>query len=72
MNTHAEIVFKVSYTTETAMSVSGIWLLVELVRSRVFSLHRRGFFTASLCEDFSDLTSPTNNYDYISVVNNTF
>ena len=25
--------FKVSYTTETAMSISGIWLLVGLVRS---------------------------------------
>ena len=24
---------KVSYTTETAMCISGIWLLVELVRS---------------------------------------
>ena len=54
--------FKVTYTctTETAMSISGMWLLylVGLVRSLLF-LNTRGFFSASLCEDFSDLTSQT-------------
>ena len=27
--------------------------------------HKRGFLTASLCEDFSDLTSPTSNHIHL-------
>ena len=42
------------------MSIFDIWFLVGLVRS-LLSSHKRGFFTASLYEDFSDLTSPTSN-----------
>ena len=47
------------------MLIDGIWLLVGFVRS-LLSSHKRGFFSASLCEDFSDLTSPTSNHNYTS------
>ena len=42
------------------MCISGIWLLVglKLVRS-FYSSYKRSFLSVSLCEDFSDLTSPT-------------
>ena len=43
------------------MCISGIVLLAGPVRS-LLSPHNRGFFSASLCEDFSDLTSPTSNH----------
>ena len=49
------------------MPISGIWLLVWLVRS-LYSSHKiRIFFTASLCEDFSDLTSPTSNHIHLAI-----
>ena len=53
----------VSQTTEIAMSISGIWLLIitGLVRS-LLSTHKRGLSSVSLCGDFSDLTSPTSNH----------
>ena len=55
------------------MYISGIWLLVGLVRS-LQSSHKIGFFSASLCEDFSDLIRPTSNHIHlaISVVYATF
>ena len=67
-----KISFKLSSATVTPKSISGIWLLVGLVGS-LLSPHNRCFFTASLCEDFSDLTSPTSNHIHlaISVVNDT-
>ena len=43
------------------MCISDIWLLLGLVMS-LQSSHKRGFLTASLYEDFSDLTSPTSNH----------
>ena len=54
------------------MCVSGIWLLVGLVRSQ--SSHKRGFFSTSLCKDCSGLTSPTSIHIHlaISVVYDTF
>ena len=62
MNAHAGIYFfKVSYTPENALCIYSIWLLVGLVRS-LLSSQKRGFFGASLCEDFSDLTSPISNH----------
>ena len=48
------------------MCISGIWLLVGFVRS-LKSSHKRGFFSASLCEDFSDLTSPTSNHIHLAI-----
>ena len=53
------------------MSIYGIWLLVGLVRSPSSS-HKRDFFSASLCEDFSDITIPTSNHIHISVEYDTF
>ena len=63
INTHEfiSIFLYVSYITETVMSISGIRLLVGLVRS-LKSSHKRGYFDASLCENISDLTSPTSNH----------
>ena len=58
---HEKRVFKVSYSRETAMSISCIWLLVGFVRSQLSS-NNRGPFDASLYEDFSDLTSLTSNH----------
>ena len=54
------------------MCISGIWLLVGLVRS-----HKKAPKTPLLCEDDSDLTSPTSNqipeiYIAISVIYDTF
>ena len=40
------------------MYVSSIWLLVGLVSS-FLSSHKRDFFSASLCEAFSDLKEVT-------------
>ena len=55
------------------MSISGIWLLVGLMRPLSYT-HKRNLFSASLCDDFSDLTSPTSNHMHlaISVVYDTF
>ena len=48
---------------ENIKEMTGIWLLVGVVRLPQYS-HNRGFFAASFCEDFSDLTNPTsNNYN---------
>ena len=59
--------FKVSYTTEIAICTS-IWLLVGLMRSCKEALRK-----PLLCEDYSDITSPTSNqipaiYIAVSVV----
>ena len=48
------------------MCISGIWLLVVLVRS-LESSHKKDFYSASLCEDFSDLTSPTSNHIHLAI-----
>ena len=40
------------------MYISSIWLLVGLVKP-LYSSHKIVFFIASLCEHYSDLTSPT-------------
>ena len=52
-----------SYTTETATFISGIWLQDGLVRS-LYSSHKRVFCGASL--DFSDLTRRTSNHIHLA------
>ena len=65
MKMHAgKIVFKVSYTTETVVCISGIWLLVGLVMT-LKSSNKRVFLSVSLCENFSDLTIPTSNHKHL-------
>ena len=49
--------YKVSYKTEIARC---IWLLVGLVRS-LKSLFKEVLTRPLLCEDYSDIKSPTNN-----------
>ena len=58
MNTWVKkIFFKVTHTSKIARC---IWLLVGLVRS-LKSSHKEELKKPLLCEDFSDLTNPTNN-----------
>ena len=52
---------KKCHITETAMCISGTWLLVGIVRS-LYSSHIRGFFSDSLCENFNELISQASNH----------
>ena len=67
---------KVFYTREIAKLKSGISILLGLVRS-LKSSNKEALRKPLLCEDYSDLTSPTSNYVpdihlSISVVYGTF
>ena len=52
---------KVLYTREIARLKSGISLLLWLVRS-LKSSNKEALWKPLLCEDYSDLTSPTSNH----------
>ena len=61
------IIFKKCHIQEKQLHnvcISGVWLSVGLVRS-MFS--KIGFFRASFCDDFRDLTSPTSNHIHIAI-----